>query len=92
MNLDDIVKTPDPAVGLVECLLGGECLGSVDLSDMPIKALQQIERELLDARYASVGNLHNMLKIARGLAVLDAEVSRRIFPSSGDNFNTIGKV
>lgn len=91
MNIDDIVKTPDPAVGVVECVLDGECLGSVDLSDMPIKALQQIEREMLDAISVSECGFRQML-IGRGLAFIDAEVSRRIFPSSGDNFNTIGKV
>ena len=91
MNIDDIVKTPDPAVGVVECLLGGECLGSVDLSDMPIKALQQIERELMNAISVSECGFSQML-IGRGLEFLDAEVSRRIFPSSGDNFKTIKKV
>ena len=91
MNIDDIVKTPDPAVGVVECLLGGECLGSVDLSDMPIKALQQIERELMDAISVSECGFSQML-IGHGLAFLDAEVSRRIFPSSGDNYKTIKKV
>lgn len=55
------------------------------------KALQQIERELLDAMSVSECGFNQML-FGRGLAFLDAEVSRRIFPSSGDNFNTIGKV
>lgn len=61
------------------------------LSHLSDDALKIAKKEMLKYLRENGFDVDRRLVINR-LKAVNSELSRRIFPSSGDNFNTIGKV
>lgn len=89
---DEIVTEPDRALAVVDAIVSrNQSLNFREFADMPIAELRKVKQELLCARDVCTCEMHKEF-LNSDLELLDAELSRRGFPRSGDNFKTIGKV